>query len=115
MPPKLDTSIKATTKAAQSRPASANVFNEDLMAVLNAFKVEFLSSSKALSNLQATQYKDLKADSSCVCTQVAELKAKNFKLRGHIDALKDKVASLESFCSGVQSQSVVTQVIQESF
>lgn len=52
------TSTKSTSgRTNKSVPTS----NEDLMVILKALKDEFLSSNKALSEVQATQYKDLKA------------------------------------------------------
>lgn len=111
MAPKADTPIKNTSKPVLSRFASASIFNEDLMAALKAFKVEVLSSSKALSDLQETQYNDLKTGLSLIFSQMAELKAENSKLCSQIDVLKGKVANLENSCSDVQSQSVVTRVL----
>lgn len=74
-----------------------------------------LSSQMSLSNLQASQYNDLKAAPSHVSLQMSELKAENSMLRTEIDTLKNKVASLESSSSIEQSQSILQQVLQETF
>jgi hypothetical protein len=94
---------------------STSVSNDDLMTALKSFKAEMMASSKAISDLQVTQYEDLKTGLSNLCAQMAEIKAENTMLRSEIDVLKVKVASLESSCSVGQPQSVVTQVLQETF
>lgn len=119
MPPKLDTSLRPTQKVTSARTdfnvKLQPISIEDLMTALKAFKVEILSSSQALSDLQATQYQDLRADLSLVSSQMLELKAENLSLRNEVDALKRKVASLEHWFSVDQSQSVVSQVLQKTF
>lgn len=114
--PKPDTPVKPVTKVT-SVPSNKNtsISNEDLMAALKSFKGEMLSSQKSLSNLQASQYNDLKAALSHVSLQMSELKAENSMLRTEVDTLKNKVASLESSSSIEQSQSVLQQVLQETF
>lgn len=59
MSPKPHTPIKNVPKPASSRYVSKPVTKDNLIAVLKSFKVEVLSSSKALSELQANQYNDL--------------------------------------------------------
>lgn len=111
MPPKLDTPLKPSQikkiPRSNSKSKLETVSNEDLMASLNAFKVDVLSSTQA-------QYKDLKNNLLNVSNQILELKAENSKLRKEVDDLKDKVASLECN-SHEQSQTVVTQVLLETF
>lgn len=48
------------------------------MVVLKVFREKLLPSSKAQPDLQATQYNDLKAGLSHVCTQIAEMQDKKF-------------------------------------
>lgn len=94
---------------------SSSVSNDDLMTALKSFKAEMLASSKAFSDLQEIQYEDLKTGLSNLCAQMTEIKAENTMLRSEIDALKVKVVSLESSFSVDQPQSVVSQVLQETF
>lgn len=44
-------------------PIKPIISNKDLMATLKSFKGEILSSQNSLSDLQASQYNDLKAKS----------------------------------------------------
>jgi len=115
MAPKLDTPIKPTTKASSHRGVSTSISNEDLMTALKSFKSEILASSKASSALQVSQYDDLKCGLTSLCTQLTEIKAENTLLRNEINTLKTKVSSLESSRHTVQPQSVVGQVLQETF
>lgn len=55
-----DTPINSTIKPASSRSVSTSVSNEDLMTTLKSFKADMLASNKAISNIQATHYQDLK-------------------------------------------------------
>jgi hypothetical protein len=114
--PKSDTPVKPTTKTTSvSNSKSISISNEDLMAPLKSFKREMISSHKSQSDLQASQYNDLKAALSHVSLHMSELKAENSMLRTEIDALKNKVASLEGISSVEQSQSILQQVLQETF
>jgi len=112
---KTDTPIKPPCKTTAGRSTSKPVSNEDLMATLHTFKAEILSSTNTLSDLQASQFNDLKLDLSQVSTQLAEMKAENTRLQNEIEVLKSKVSSLEMSGSIEQPQLVVTQVLQETF
>lgn len=106
--PKPDPPVKPTTKVTSvtnNNNKASTISKDDLMAALKSFKVEILSSQKSLSNLQASQYSDLKSALSHVSLQISELKAENSILRTEIDALKEKVVSLEGNSSFEQSQS----------
>lgn len=112
---KQDTPIKPINVASGHSKKAVSISNEDLMAALKTFKGEILSSHKSLSDLQASQYNDLKADLSHVSLQMSELKAENSTLRAEIDVLKGKVASFKGFNSVEQSQSIINLVLQETF
>lgn len=107
------------SKTSANRTDNSNkinsVSNEDSMILLKDFKVEVLSSNKVLTELQATQYQDLKADLTRVSDQMMELKAENARLSKEIDALKEKVTYLENSSPVDLLQSVVSQVIEETF
>jgi len=123
MPPKLDTPIKPVSKAASShRPETVNkaststdsISNADLMAVLTTFKSDVLASNKSLSDLHATQYKDLKSDLADVSSQMTEMRKENARLQNEIDFLKEKVATLENSNVAAGSDLVVSQVLEET-
>lgn len=114
--PKSDTPIKQIPKVASASNNKNNpISNDDLMTALKSFKGEILSSHKSLSDLQASQYNDLKATLSHVSLQISELKAENSMLHAEIDTLKEKVASLEGRGLVEHSQSVLQQVLHETF
>lgn len=112
MPPKLDTPIKTSQKAASSKTL---VSNEDIMSALKSFKNEMLSSNKSLSELQAKQFLDLKTDFTRISNQMLELKAENARLCKEVDALRGKISNLEKYNPSELSQSVVSEVLQETF
>jgi len=115
MIPKLDTPLKPTSKTLSIRTngnsKSATVPNEDLMVMLKAFKVEVLSSYKAITETQAKQYQDSKADLTHVSKQMVELKAENTRLSIEVDASRARITSLESTSPAELSQTVVSQVL----
>lgn len=89
------TSKQSSTKAYAS--------NDDIMAVLKAFKVEICSSNKALSDSLTTQFNELKIELQRVSTQVFEFKTLYTFLHGEVEVLKGKIACLESSHTPEQS------------
>ncbi|KAF0736594.1 Uncharacterized protein FWK35_00021647, partial [Aphis craccivora] len=123
MPPKLDTPIKPVSKATsihhsetvnKASPSTDSISNADIMAVLTKFKSDVLASNKSLSDLHATQYKDLKSDLADVFSQMNEMRKENVRIQNEIDFLKDKVATLENSNAAVGSDLVVSQVVEET-
>jgi len=84
------------------------------MAVLTTFKSNILSSNKYFSDFQAIQYKDLKSDLAGVLSQMVELRKENTRLQSEIHSLKEKVITLENYNIGVESEQVVSQVLEET-
>lgn len=110
--PNRDTPIKTSLKTTYSKTL---VSNEDIINELKSFKKEMISSHKSLSELQAKQFLDLKTDFAHISSQMLELKAENTRLCKEVDFLREKVSNLEKNISVDLSQSVVNEVLQETF
>lgn len=89
--------------------------NSDLMAALNNFRDESLSTTSTLSNTLTSKLNDLKSDFLKLSELVSNLKTENAKLRLNVDQLNTKVATLEASLLNTQPSTVVSQVMQETF
>lgn len=126
-------SSKTTVNTAQKSPTNSRVLRnrtgptssnatvtnstslDDVMSTLRSFRDDYMSSNKAQSAAQASQFKELKNDLKQLSCLVADLKAENSALRIEVDLLKNKVESLESGSTSVTAETTVTQVLQETF
>jgi len=104
-------SSKTTVNAAQKSPTNSRVLRnrtgptssnasvtnstslDDVMSILLSFHGDYMSSNKAQSAAQASQFKELKNDPKQLSSLVADLKAVNSALRIEVDLLKNKVVS----------------------
>jgi len=65
---------------------------DDVMSTLLSFRGDYVSSNKAQSAAQASQFKELKNDLIQLSCLVADLNAENLALRTEVNLLKNKVA-----------------------
>ena len=105
---------RTVANSKQSSP-KASTSNDDILALIKTLKEEISSSNKSLSDSLSKKFNELKLEFQRVSKQVSELKTSYAALYSEVDDLKGKVAKLECSSPLVNSQSIVSQVLQENF
>jgi len=105
---------RTVANSKQSSP-KASTSNDDILALIKALKEEISSSNKALSDSLSKKFNEFKLEFQRISKQVSELKTSYAVLYSEVEELKGKVAKLERSNPLENSQSIVSQVLQENF
>lgn len=108
--------MPTTHNTANSKLSSpkGSTSNDDIMAAIKTLKLEMSTNNKALSDSLTLKFNELKSELQKVSIEVSELKTQYASLHGEVEELKGKVARLEGCKPSENSQSIVSQVLQEN-